>query len=199
MNPFLLGRVCYSILAIVVFALSMLPTLYAQSNLDPDAEVPEYTIGVEDVLTVFVWKEEDLNKTVIVRPDGKISFPLVSDIVAEGMTCEQLSEKIKEKLLVYIKEPNVTVIVDEINSFKVYVLGEVVRQGVYMLRSPARLLQVLAMAEGLNEFANKSDIVVIRRESGREKRIRLDYKKIISGSKPDDNIYIKPGDTIIVN
>lgn len=177
----------------------MLPALSAQSDPDPDAEIPEYTIGVEDVLTVFVWKEEDLNKTVIVRPDGKISFPLVSDIVAEGMTCEQLSEKIKEKLLVYIKEPNVTVIVDEINSFKVYVLGEVIRQGVYMLRSPARLLQVLAMAEGLNEFANKSDIVVIRREEGREKRIRLDYKKIISGSKPDDNIYIKPGDTIIVN
>lgn len=198
MKPFLLGRVYFNIILIAILTM-MLPTSFAQIDLEANAAVSEYTIGVEDVLTVFVWKEEDLNKTVIVRPDGKISFPLVSDLVAEGMTCQQLAEKIKDKLLVYIKEPNVSVILDEINSFKVYVLGEVNSQGVYILKSSARLLQVLAMAEGLNEFADKSDIVVIRHEKGKERRIKLDYKRIISGAKPEDNIYIKPGDTIIVN
>jgi polysaccharide export outer membrane protein len=171
----------------------------AQLERDQDAEIPEYTIGIEDVLSVFVWKEEELSMKVVVRPDGKISFPLVSDIAVEGLTCQQLEEKIRSKLLKYIKEPKVTVIADEINSFKASVLGEVNRQGVYVLKSPLRLLEILAMAEGLNEFANKSDVVIIRKEGDKQKRINVDYRKIITGVRPDDNVYIKPGDTIIVN
>lgn len=173
--------------------------LWAETASAADRKTDEYVIGVEDVLNIFVWKEEDLNRRVVVRPDGKISFPLVSDITAAGLSCKELAEKIREKLLYYLKEPNVTVIVEEINSFKVFVLGEVNRQGVFMLKSPARLLQVLAMAEGLSEYAKKSDIAIIRREENKEKVIKVDYRKIISGEKPDDNIYVKPDDTIIVN
>ena len=188
---------------LILFAVAFIAVSHqiakAENDLEIDAQIPEYTIGVEDVLTVFIWKEEDLSIRVVVRPDGKISFPLVSDIGVKGLTCQQLAEKIKDKLLMYIKDPNITIIVEEINSFKVYVLGEVNSQGVYTLRSPARLLQVLAMAEGLNEYANKSDLVIIRKEKNREKRIKVDYKKIITGERPDNNIYIKPGDTIIVN
>lgn len=160
---------------------------------------PEYTIGIEDTLSIFVWKEEDLNRKVLVRPDGKISFPLVDDVMAAGLTCRELADSIREKLLSYIKEPHVTVIVEEINSFKVYVLGEVNRQGVFTLKSPAKVLQAIAMAEGLSEFAKKSDIMIIRKDADREKIIRIDYGKIVSGEKPDDNIYLKPYDTIIVN
>lgn len=187
---------------LILFAVAFIAVSHqiakAENDLETDTQIPEYTIGVEDILTIFVWKEGDLSIRVVVRPDGKISFPLISDIGAKGLTCQQLAEKIKDKLLMYIKDPNVTVIVEEINSFKVYVLGEVNNQGVYTLRSPARLLHVLAMAEGLNEYANKSDLVIIRKEGSKERRIKVDYKKIISGERPDDNIYIRPDDTIIV-
>lgn len=193
------SNVSFSFIIILLSTLFFQGAVKAQAEVDADAQIPEYTIGAEDILNIFVWKEEDLSRRVIVRPDGKISFPLVSDIVADGLSCRELAEKIRGKLLAYIKEPDVTVIVEEINSFKIYVLGEVNRQGVYLLKTPARLLQVLAMAGGLNEFASKSGLLVIRKGANREIRIKVDYRKIISGEKPDDNIYIKPGDTIVVH
>ena len=158
----------------------------------------EYVIGVEDQLTISVWKEPELNLAVGVRPDGKITFPLVGDLQASGKTPKQLSQTLTEALSRYIKEPIVTVIVAQINNFKVYILGEVATQGVQVLRQRTRLLQVIAMAGGLTPYSNKK-IVIVRDENGREARSEIDYRRIINGDQPETNVYLKPGDTIIVN
>lgn len=159
----------------------------------------EYIIGVEDQLSISIWREPDLDRTVTVRPDGKITFPLVGDIQAEGRTSRQLMVDITGALTKFIKEPVVTVIVEEINSFKVYVLGEVTTQGELRLRRRTRFLDALALAGGLTNFANKSDIILIRNEDGRSVRINVDYRQVIKGEKADSNFFLKPGDTIIVN
>jgi len=163
------------------------------------SSVVEYVIGVEDVLDITVWREEDVTLRVTVRPDGKITVPLVGDIQAAGRTANEIATQLKEELSRYIKEPIVAVIVSEINSFRVYVIGEVNSQGVLELRQRTRLLQALALARGLTEFADKSDIVLIREENGRIERMQFDYKKLVRDEHSADNIFVKPGDTIIVN
>lgn len=167
---------------------------------EPPASTAEgdYLIGVEDRLQVAVWREPDLNRTVLVRPDGKITFPLIGDLQAVGRAPRQLAEDIGRSLTRFLKEPVVTVTVEEINHFRVYVLGEVGRQGELQLRKPTRLLQVLALAGGLTQYANRGDIILIRDENGKELRQRIDYRKIVNGDRPDLNIFLKPGDTIFV-
>lgn len=159
----------------------------------------EYVLGVEDKLAVSVWKEIDLNKSVVIRPDGKITFPLVGDVQAAGRTPRQLTEDLTKALARYIKEPVVTVVVDEINSFKVFVLGEVTTQGALNLRRRTRLLEAIAMAGGMSQYADKSNVVLLRYEDGKESRTRIDYKRVVSGEKPELNVFLKPGDTVIVN
>lgn len=159
----------------------------------------DYVLGVEDKLSVSVWKEPDLTKTVAVRPDGKITFPLVGDVQAAGRTPRQLSDDLAKLFAKFIKEPVVTVIVEEINNFKVFVLGEVNVQGGLSLHRRTRLLEAIALSGGLSKFADKSNIVLVRFEDGRETRTRIDYRKILSGDKPEANVDLKPGDTIIVN
>jgi len=164
------------------------------------AEEADYVLGVEDRLTVVVWKEPDLTRTVVIRPDGKISLPLAGEIEAAGRSPKELTAAISEALARYIRDPVVTVVVEEINNFKVYVLGEVRRPGELLLRRKTRLLQAIALAGGLTEFADKSNVQIIRREgSGREVRIRIDYRKLASGERPETNLYLEPGDTIVVN
>jgi polysaccharide export outer membrane protein len=157
----------------------------------------DYVVGVEDQLSITVWKESELTKTVIVRPDGKISFPLIQDLQASGKTPRQLSDTITESLARFIKEPLVTVTVEQINNFKVYMIGELGSQGVLTLKRRTRLLQALALSGGLSPYASKK-IVVVREEGGREVRTEIDYRKVISGEKPELNIYLKPEDTVIV-
>jgi polysaccharide export outer membrane protein len=156
-------------------------------------------LGVEDRLTISVWRELDMLQTVVVRPDGKITFPLVGDVQAAGRTARQLDEELTQKLATFIREPVVTVIVAEINAFKVFVLGEVAVQGVLTLRRPTRLLEAIAQQGGLTPYADKSKVVVLRQEEGREVRITIDYKRVLGGERPDQNIFLKPGDTIIAN
>jgi len=173
------------------------PTTQAQD--DARQAVPagaDYVIGVEDLLSVTVWKEPDLTKIVSVRPDGKISFPLVQDLQASGKTPRQLAATLTEALAKYINQPIVTVTVDQINNFKVYMIGEIRSQGELTLKRRTRLLQAIAMAGGLSPYASKN-VVVVRDEGGREVRTEIDYKKIVSGERPELNIYLKPGDTII--
>jgi polysaccharide export outer membrane protein len=159
----------------------------------------DYVIGVEDTLSIRVWKDPELSGQVTVRPDGKISSPLVGDIQAAGRTPRELQDEIRKALSVYVKEPVVTVTVDEINSFKVYVLGEVKNQGVLNLKRRTRLLEAIALSGGLTQFANKSDVVLIRYDGEQESRQRIDYRKVVSGDKPEMNVFLRPGDTIIVN
>jgi polysaccharide export outer membrane protein len=157
----------------------------------------DYLIGIEDVLNVRVWGEPDLSVSVGVRPDGKITVPLVNEIYVEDLSPMQVREIITERLANYIKEPYVTVIVEQINSFKVFVLGEVNSQGVLTFQKPTRLLQALAHAGGVTTYA-KGDIVIIRESGGVETRITVSYKRLLSGDPAQENIFLKPGDTIIV-
>ena len=159
----------------------------------------EYVLGIEDKLSISVWKEADLSKTVVVRPDGKITFPLVGDIQAAGHTARQITDEVTRALTRFIKEPVVTVVVEEINSFKVFVIGEVATQGALNLRRRTRLLEAIAQAGGLTTYADKSNVVLLRNEDGKETRTRIDYRKVLSGEKPELNVFLKPGDTILAN
>ena len=172
----------------------------AQEPLSAPAATPdEYLIGIEDKLSISVWKEVDLSKAVVVRPDGKITFPLVGDIQAAGRSARQITDEVTRALTRFIKEPVVTVVVEEINSFKVFVIGEVATQGALNLRRRTRLLEAIALAGGLTTYADKSNVALMRYEEGKETRTRIDYRKVISGEKPELNVFLKPGDVIVAN
>jgi len=163
---------------------------------DVVADNDKYVIGPEDVLDIFVWKEESLTKTVPVRIDGKISLPLVDDVQAAGLTPLQLKEEITKRLSGFVDNPTVTVTVKEANSYRVFISGEVKQPGIVRIRSEITLVKLIIMAGGFTEWANKRKISIITKENGKEKRITANYNKIIDGDKPD--IIIKPGDTIII-
>jgi len=172
--------------------------LKKQAQAEIAADSDRYVIGSEDVLYIHVWREETLSKTVSVRIDGMISMPLVDEIQAAGISPLQLKEKLTEKLKDFVEAPNVTVIVMEANSFKVYVSGQVKNPGVLKLRSETSLAQVISMVGGFSDWANQSKIIIIRKENGKEKRFTVNYKKIVKGKDLSLNILLKPGDTIIV-
>jgi polysaccharide biosynthesis/export protein len=172
-------------------------TMPAQDSPAPAAS-SDYVLGVEDKLSISVWKEPDLSRNVTIRPDGKITSPLVGDIKAAGRTAKELTADLTTALSRFVKEPIVTVAVEEIQSFKVFVLGEVATQGALVLRRRTRLLEAIALSGGMTQFANKSDLVLIRYEDDKETRTRIDYRKVVSGEKPELNVFLKPGDTIIV-
>jgi polysaccharide export outer membrane protein len=157
-----------------------------------------YVIGPEDVLNIHVWKEEALSRNVLVRMDGKISLPLIDDVQAAGYTARQLKEILTKKLKEFIENPVVSVTVAEANSYKVYVSGQVRTPGVYRLRSETTLLQIIPMAGGFTDWANRKKILIIRKENGKEKRTTVNYKKIVQGDNPESNIILRAGDTIIV-
>jgi polysaccharide export outer membrane protein len=159
----------------------------------------EYLIGPEDIVEVMVWKNPDLSRVVNVRPDGKISLPLIGDIKAAGNTTPQLQEEITERLRSYYKElPPVSVIVQQVNSYAIYVLGEVKSPGKYVVKSGTTFLQAIALAGGFSEFASTNKILV-RSVDGRDYKgtiKNVNYKEVIAGKK--DNVFLNPGDTIII-
>lgn len=162
------------------------------------ADSDRYIIGPEDILYIHVWKEETLTRTVSVRIDGKISIPLIDDIQAAGLTPLKLKDILTEKLKEFVESPNVSVIVMEANSFKVYVSGQIRTPGVYRLRSETSVVQIIPMAGGFTDWANTKKIIIIRKENGKERRFTVNYKKIVDGDDPASNIILKAGDTIIV-
>ena len=157
---------------------------------------PNYVIGAQDMLDISVWKEEQLTKTVPVRPDGKISMPLLNDVQAAGLTPTQLANQITESLKKFVTDPQVTVIVREINSQRVYLLGEVARAGAYPLLPNMTVLQALSSAGGFTQFANLKKIYVLRVENGKQEKFPFNYKHALES--PDQNILLKAGDTIVV-
>jgi len=164
-------------------------------------EVPtgEYLLGPEDVLEVSVWKEPELSKEeVMIRPDGKISLPLIGDIQAAELTVEALKENITKALTEFIDEPSVLVTVKEVNSLKIFVQGEVARPGAYDLKSNHTVIQAISLAGGFTEWAKKDKMVIFRKEGDRVISIPVNYDKIISGKAPGENIILKRGDTITV-
>jgi polysaccharide export outer membrane protein len=157
----------------------------------------EYQIGPEDVLDISVWKNPELSRKVPVRPDGRISLPLVNDILAAGLTPTELRQQIATKLAEFVPTPEVSVVVSEVQSAKVAVVGAVKTPGRFTLRSPATVLECLALAQGLTEFASKDKIVVLRLNGSTTTRIPFNYSKVASGSE-QDNFFVKPGDIIVV-
>jgi polysaccharide export outer membrane protein len=175
------------------------------SNTAPSAEAtpptpqtgPEYVIGPEDVLHVAVWKEADLTATLPVRPDGKISLPLLNDVQAAGMTPMQLADSITEKLKKYVASPRVTVVVTAINSKRIYLTGEVSHPGAMPMLPNMTVLQAISSA-GLTQFANTKKIYVLRAQNGKQEKLPVDYRRLLKGEKMDQNYRLQPGDTIVV-
>lgn len=156
-----------------------------------------YVIGPDDVLHISVWKEQELTNTLPVRADGMISMPLLNDVQAAGLTPMQLAASITDKLKKYVTDPHVTVVVTQINSKRIYVTGEVTRSGVMNLTPQMTVLQALSSV-GLTQFANLSKIYVLRNEGGKQNRYPVNYKRLLKGESPEENILLKPGDTIVV-
>ncbi|MBS3906097.1 MAG: polysaccharide biosynthesis/export family protein [Syntrophaceae bacterium] len=162
------------------------------------ADSENYIIGSEDILYIHVWREDALSRSVPVRVDGYISLPLIHEVKAAGLTPLQLKEEITKKLKEFIESPNVSVTVMEANSFKVFVSGQVRTPGVIRLRSETTILQLIPMVGGFTDWANQKKILIIRKEDGKEKRITINYKRIVDGKDLNSNIILKSGDTIIV-
>jgi polysaccharide export outer membrane protein len=159
----------------------------------------EYLIGPEDIIEVMVWKNADLSRVVNVRPDGKISLPLIGDIKAAGNTASHLQEEITARLTSYYKElPPVSVIVQQVNSYAIYILGEVRSPGRYVVKSGTTFLQAIALSGGFSDFAAKNKIL-LRSMNGKDNKetiTNINYKEVILGNK--GNVFLSPGDTIIV-
>jgi polysaccharide export outer membrane protein len=158
----------------------------------------EYQLGPEDVIQVFVWKEDDLTTTAVIRPDGKISLPLVGEIVASRKTSNQLQQEVGEKLKAFVSKPVVTVIVKEVNSPKVSVLGEVRKPDVYKIKQRTTVLDVVAAAGGLTEFAKKNKVDVIRDDPKGPQKFTLNLDLMLEGGKAPI-FYLQPGDKIYVH
>jgi polysaccharide biosynthesis/export protein len=159
---------------------------------------PDYRIGPLDVLRIDVWKETEISRSVPVRPDGKISLPLLNDVQAAGLTTTQLAGVISAGLKDYITNPQVTVSVSEINSRRVYITGEVTRAGAQLLLPNMTVLQALSSAGGFTQFARLKNIYVLRTEDGKSVRHLFNYKEVVSGKKPEQDIQLQPGDVIVV-
>jgi polysaccharide export outer membrane protein len=158
----------------------------------------DYVIGPEDQLSVVFFQNRDMSADVVVRPDGKISLPLLNDIQASGLTPEQLRQFVSTQAKRFIQEPNATVVVRQINSRKVSIIGSVEKPGTYPLVGPTTVLQLIGNAAGLKEYADSRKIVIVRTEQGRQQNYAFNYKDVIAQKNIAQNIELKPGDTVIV-
>ena len=165
------------------------------------AAAPDYVIGPDDVLRIDFWRDKDLSSDVVVRPDGKISLQLINDVQASGLTPEQLRLAVTAAASRFVEDPTVTVVVKQINSRKVFIVGQVSKPGPYPLGGPMTLVQLIAMAGGLNEFADRENIVIVRAErrpDGEPVSVRVNYDDLMKRKNLKQNIELKPGDTVMV-
>jgi polysaccharide export outer membrane protein len=162
------------------------------------AQDPAYKIGAQDVLRIDVWREDQLTRTIPVRPDGKITLPLLNDVQAVGLTPTELAGVISEGLKKYITNPQVTVSVSEINSRRIYVTGEVTKAGAYQLLPHMTVLQALSGSGGFTAFARVKNIYVLRTENGKPVKVPFNYKEAIAGKNPEQNIELQSGDVVVV-
>jgi polysaccharide export outer membrane protein len=164
----------------------------------PTTSNAEYIIGPQDVVQIDVWKEPEITRTIPVRPDGKVSLPLVNDVQAAGLTAMQLAGVIREGLTKYLTNPQVTVTVTMINSRRVFLTGEVSRTGAIPLLPNMTVLQALSTAGGFTPFARIKDIYILRVENGKQTKYPFHYKDVVKGKRPEDNIVLQPNDVIVV-
>lgn len=207
--PSVLGpRAPWALLSVAgLIALSLLvgcsKGLTAQSDLERKSPTPEFLLGPEDVLEIVVWRSQDLSRQVIVRPDGMISMPLIGDVQAAGQTSDQLATRIAKLLTPYKESPSVSVSVKEVNSYNVFVLGEVAKPGKYQLKSYTTVLQMISMAGGFTPFASKNKLQIVRQTingSGgwREVRLAIPYDDLLKGRTDPEYYILKGGDTLVV-
>jgi polysaccharide export outer membrane protein len=197
----MMKRAIVAVLVLVCSLSAWSQTKAAEQQAPPKAATddPAYTIGPEDVLNVSVWKELDVsNSAVPVRPDGMISLPLLGDVQAAGRTPSQLADDIATRLKKYIEEPRVTVVVTGMNSRRVFILGEVNHPGPTGMSANMTVLQAISAAGGPTAYANTKKIAVLRTEQGKQSKYLFNYKEVIKGNNQDQNIQLKPGDTIVV-
>lgn len=156
-----------------------------------------YIIGAEDNLHIAVWKEQDLTASLPVRPDGKISLPLLNDVQAAGLTPQQLADSITEKLKKFVADPRVTVVVTQINSKRIYLVGEVGHTGAMTMLPNMTVLQALSSA-GLTQFSNTKHIYILRMVNGKQEKLPVNYRKLVKGQQIENNYVLQPGDTIVI-
>ena len=187
-----------SLVLFLIFSSMQAVICYGAASVDKTLPGRSFHLGAEDVLQISVWKDETLTKQVVVRPDGKISFPLIGDIPVAGLTVEELRRNIENKVKMYVPDAPVTVQVLQVGSPKIYVVGKVNQPGVYMMGRTLRVMQALAMAGGMTPFADEGDILIIRDSYGTQRFIKFNYSKIAGGKNLEQNIYLQPGDTVVV-
>lgn len=190
---------------LTILALFLLGPLPALAQGDPGAQEsnstsdrPEYIIKPNDLLEIVVWGEPDISRTVLVRPDGRISLPLVQDLLASELTPVELKEQIENRLQEFIDSPNVTVIVTAIQSYKVYVIGKIQNPGGIVVEKPITVLQALTLAGGFQEYADESEISIVRTSGLEHLVFEFNYKDVIKGKKSEQNITLQSGDVVIV-
>jgi polysaccharide export outer membrane protein len=199
MNPIYkcIAAVCFCLL--MVFSGGISAQDKAAQTWSAKSQAAEYRIGGGDVLEVATWKEPDLTRTnILVRVDGKVSFPLLGDIAAAGMTPVELTETVQKGLKNYVSNPVVTVSVLNPASQRIYILGEVLRTGEYPLTKSLTVLQAFALAGGFTQWASKDEIILLRGEAGKEKIYKINYKDIVKGRGSENNIMLQANDTIVV-
>jgi polysaccharide export outer membrane protein len=162
------------------------------------SSITEFYLGPEDLLEVSVWKDEALTKQVVVRPDGKISFPLVGDVDVKGRTVDEVRQTLEASIKEYVPDTPVTVMVVGVRSPKVYVVGKVAKPGLYIMAEPIRVMQGLAMAGGTTPFADKDDILIIRKDGSGQKFFKFNYTDVAKGKDLKQNMLLQPGDTVVV-
>lgn len=180
--------------AVVIAGVMIVDQGSAMSAAPDEPATTDYRLGPGDVIEVIVWKEDRLSQRIPVRPDGKISYPFLGDVNAADLTAHELKNVISRELSRFLANPMVTVIVAEVNNYKITVLGEVKRPGVYSLKSRVTVLEAIGLAGGLDEFAAKNGVVV--KSDGR--KLSFDYIGLVSGGKPDQNFYLDSADTVVV-
>lgn len=182
-------------LAALVSPAVQAPSAQPEAAVQPPAD---YVIGPDDVLGVLFWRDETLSGDVVVRPDGKISLPLLNEIEVVGMTPEQLRSVLLTRASKFVEEPSVAVVVRAINSRKVFITGQVARPGSYPLTAPTSVLQLIAVAGGLTDYADSKNVVILRKEKGRPTSLKFNYQDVRKGKKLEQNILLQVGDTVVV-
>ncbi len=165
----------------------------------PALEIPPgYTIGADDVLNVMFWRDKEMTADVVVRPDGRITLPLVNDVIAAGLTPEQLRDRVRAEASKFVEEPSVTVVVKQINSRRVFITGLVGKPGAYPMTRAITVLQLISIAGGLDEFANVKKIMIMRNDGGRQISMKFNYADVRQGKNLQQNIELQAGDTVVV-
>jgi polysaccharide export outer membrane protein len=193
------------LMTVVMITVSFLPGCAPSPKLETESrsQSSEFLLGPEDVLEIVVWRNQDLSRQVVVRPDGMISMPVIGDVQAAGLSADQLAERIAKRLREYKENPTVSVSVREVNSYNVFVLGEVTKPGKYQLKSYTTILQAISLAGGFTPYASRNKLQIVRHMSNgnggwKEVRLGMPYDDLLVGKGDPEYFMIKAGDTIVV-